>query len=90
MSSLKGGTSADFSNSMAEAIEQAMDKEWQAVYGVALPSLGSDYRKILWVAIANGILNYLKTNQDDILTSITLDSFGAASTVTALDLNVPE
>jgi hypothetical protein len=90
MSSLKGGTSADFSNSMAEAIEQAMDEEWQAVYGAALPTLGSEYRKILWVAIANGILNYLKTNQDDILTSITLDSFATASTVTALDLNIPE
>jgi O-methyltransferase involved in polyketide biosynthesis len=89
MAGLKAGTSADFSGSMAEAIEQAMGKEWQAVKGTALPSDGTDDRKLLWVAIANGVLNYLKTNQNDILTSITLDS-NAASTVAALELNVPE
>jgi hypothetical protein len=89
MSALKGGTTTDFSGSMAEAIEKAMAKEWQAVKGTALPSAGGDDRKLLWAAIATGILNYLKANQNDILKTITLDS-GTAETVTALELNVPE
>jgi hypothetical protein len=89
MAGLKAGTSADFSGSLAEAIEQALAKEWQTVKGSALPGDGSDDRKLLWVAVANGLLNYLKANQNDILTSITLDS-SAANTVTALELNVPE
>jgi hypothetical protein len=89
MAALKPGTSSDFSDSMAEAIEKAMDKEYQAVKGTALPSDGSDDRKILWAAISNGILNYLKKHQNEILTSITLDS-NAANTVAALELNVPE
>jgi hypothetical protein len=89
MTPLKGGTTADFSGSMAEAIEQAMDKEWQAVKGSALPAEGADDRKMLWAAIANGILDYLKANQNDIIQTITLDS-SAPSAVTALDLNVTE
>ncbi len=89
MAELKGGTSSDFTDSMAEAIEQAMDKEYRAVKGTALPAEGSEDRKLLWAAIANGILNYLKKNQNDILASITLDT-NVANTVTALELNVPE
>ncbi|MBN1439683.1 MAG: hypothetical protein JW929_09760 [Anaerolineales bacterium] len=89
MSALKGGTTNDFSGSLAEAMEQAMDKEWQAVKGTALPSAGADDRKLLWAAIANGILNYLKAHEDEIVKTVTLDS-SAADTVTALELNIPE
>ncbi len=87
MAKLKGGSSADFSNSMAESIEQAMDTEWRAVKGVALPSAGLEDRKILWAAIANGILNYLKAHQDEILESITLNSH-PSETVTHLEVNL--
>jgi hypothetical protein len=46
---------------------------------------------MLFAAIATGILNYLKANQDGILNSIKLQT-GAATTdntVTHLDLNIP-
>lgn len=87
---LKGGTVADFSNSMGEAIEEAMDREWQALYGASLPGEGRQDRHLLFAAIANGILTYLEAHQNEILNTITLDlgTGSTAATVTALDLNV--
>lgn len=89
MAQLKGGSVADFSGSMAEAIEQALEKEWQAVKGTSLPADEDHARQILFSAIASGILNYLKAHQSEVINTITLDT-GAAQTVTALDLNIPQ
>ena len=91
MAQLKAGRVADFSDSMAQAIEIAMQQEWQAVKGVALPQAGQDDRRLLFVAIARGILQYLKTHQNEILNSITLETGGVQTTtpVTNLDLNIP-
>jgi hypothetical protein len=88
MTALKGGTHTDFSNSMADAIEQEFKKEWLEANGEALPDNAD--RSLLFAAIATGILNYLKANQDGIINTITLDSGGGAidSTVTHLDLNI--
>ncbi len=89
MAALKGGSVADFTDSMAEAIEQALENEWQANHGTSLPA-DEDYgRRIMLSAIASGILNYLKAHQDEVIRTITLDS-GSAQTVTALDLNIAQ
>ena len=87
MTPLRGGSVADFTNSMAEAIEQALEAEWQAVKGSALPSDGQEDRRLLLAAIASGILNYLETHQNEFINSITLGS-GSTQNVTALDLNI--
>jgi hypothetical protein len=91
MAQIKGGSVADFGGSMAEAIEQALQKEWQAVKGVALPQEGQEDRRLLFVAIARGVLNYLKAHQDEVLSTITLETGGTQTThqVQAMELNAP-
>jgi len=61
---IKAGTVADFSNSMAEAIENALKAEYQVVKGEALPDQGLEDRRMLLVAIAQGVTRYLKDNVD--------------------------
>jgi len=89
---LKPGSVADFDNSMAEAIEQAMQDEWQEVKGVELPSQGEVDRRLLFVAVARGVLRYLKTHENEVLTSITTKNDVSGSTedrrlVTRLEIN---
>ena len=89
---LKAGTVASFSNSLAEAMDNAMKQEWQAVKGVPLPSAGQDDRRLLFAAIAQGIFVYLKANEDDFMDKLTLRDTGLGSDkeyeVTQLELNL--
>jgi hypothetical protein len=66
MADLKAGTVAnpnDFAASMAAYMEAAMQKEWQAVKGYELPAgVGVDDRRILFAAVAQGVLRYLEDN----------------------------
>ena len=89
MAQLKSGKLADFADSMAEAMEKAMEQEWQAFKGQPLPDAGKDERRILFTSVSMGVLNYLKQHQNEILNTITLEGTGL-SHVTALDVNVPE
>ena len=61
---LKAGTIADFSNSMAEAMEDALKAEYLNIKGEALPVSPSEDRRLLLVAISQGITRYLKSNTD--------------------------
>lgn len=67
---LKAGTVADFSGSMAEAIEQALAAEYQAVKGESLPDMAVEDRRMMLVAIAQGVVRYLKDNADAFLISV--------------------
>ncbi len=91
MAQLKGGTVSDFAGSMAEAMEQALAREWQALKGADLPAEGRDDRRLLFAAIATGVLSYLKAHQAEVLNTITLEIGGAQAphAVTNLDLNIP-
>lgn len=60
MAALRAGTFHDFANSMAAYIDEAMRAEWADAKGTPLPAgLGADDRKILFAAIAQGVLKYL-------------------------------
>ena len=79
MASLKAGTARTtigFANSMAAAIETAMQQEWLAVKGEAMPSapMGEQDRRILFAAIAQGVLNYLQQHQADLFTTNEYDT----------------
>lgn len=91
MAQLKAGRVADFADSMAAAIEQTLGEEWQAIKGAPLPAAGQEDRRLLFAAIAGGVLRYLKAHEDEIFTSITLETGGAQTThpVKGLGLNVP-
>lgn len=91
------GTTANlstFPGSLAEAIDNAMKAEWQAAKGVPLPNEGQDDRRLLFAAIAQGLFNYLRTNQNELINNITIDNSGSGGgssgnyEVTQLELNL--
>ena len=55
---LKAGTSDDYSESMAEAMENAFRIEWNKK-GYPLPEIGQDERMLLFSAIAQGVVKHL-------------------------------
>lgn len=57
---LKPGSVSDFSNSMAAAMEQAFQTEWNASKDIPLGEDDGD-RKILFAAIAQGVVNHLQS-----------------------------
>lgn len=59
---LKPGRVDDFTNSMAAAMEDAFQDEWLDVKGTALPERGEEDRKILFSAVARGVVKHLKEN----------------------------
>lgn len=83
---LKAGHVADFGGSMAEAIEQAFQSEWIAAKTTALPQAGAVDRKILFIAVAQGVLNYLEAHKSDLVTSNKNDTASGHSHI--LDINV--
>ena len=81
-----------FSNSLAEAIEDAMKKEWKAVKSVNLPNEGEQDRRLLFAAIAQGLFVFLKANEDALIKHITLEEVGISPSknlkVNQLDLDL--
>lgn len=76
---------------MTEAIEAAFKKEWQRVKGTPLPEAGSEDRRLLFAAVARGILEYLKDHENEILNSFTVKDPSDTRilyTVEKVDLNV--
>lgn len=67
---LKAGTVADFANSLAEAMEDALKAEYQAVKGEPLPDMGVEDRRLMLVAIAQGVVRYLKSNVNALQISV--------------------
>lgn len=66
---LKPGSLSDFSNSMAAAIEQAFQSEWNANKDIPLGDDDTD-RKIMFAAIAQGVVRHL---QDELNGSLNID-----------------
>lgn len=89
---LKAGTVANFAGSLADAMDKAMQKEWQSVKGVALPGQGQDDRRLLFAAISQGLFNFLKQHEDELMDNITIEDVGIGSPkkydVTQLELNL--
>lgn len=61
---LKAGTVASLTGSMAQAMENAMEQEYLAVKGEALPAMGAEDRQLLFAAIAQGVVRHLADNPD--------------------------
>ncbi len=58
------------SNSMALAIDEEMAAVYEAVKGVPMPEAGEEDRRILFTAIARGVLKYLRDNSADFVEAI--------------------
>lgn len=76
---------------MAEEMEKAMDQEWFTLFNEHLPANGLKDRKILFKAIARGMLRYLESQQNQMINRLTLDPVGYGTSrvydVITLDLN---
>ena len=55
-----------YAASMAEAMDKAFLKEWRTVKGTTLSSLGEEDRRILLVAIAQGVVAHLQQHPEAI------------------------
>jgi hypothetical protein len=61
----KAGKTDDFEGSMAAAIEKAFERAWSEVKDDELPKEGRADRRILFVAMAQGVLKYLRNHAED-------------------------
>jgi hypothetical protein len=61
------GSVSNFSDSMAEAMELAFQSEWDAVKDIPLGEAGEEDRKILFSAIAQGVIKHLQQHINDAL-----------------------
>ena len=59
----------DFNLSMAYEMDEAMKTEWHRVKGEDLSPMPSEDRRILFVAVARGVLRYLQKHGHDIGTT---------------------
>lgn len=78
---------------LGTAMANAMDGAWQQHHGGEhLPSPVNEDGKSLFLAIATGILNYLRAHEADAVNSITLNlpagSLGGVSTCTVSNVDV--
>jgi hypothetical protein len=67
---IKAGTVADFSGSMAEAMENALKAEYLALKGEPLPDMAQDDRRMMLAAIAQGVVRHLKDHLDAMQISV--------------------
>ncbi len=72
-----------FANSMAAAMMNAMEKEYRVVKNVDLPKTGNEELKLMFAAIAQGVVRHLQSNPDafrivgaDTTESIQIDTQG--------------
>jgi hypothetical protein len=78
-------------DTLAEAIEEEMADMFQKVKGKPLPEPGKSDRRLLFVAIARGVLKYLETHQNDVLASVTINHTTGPSvshSVSNVNLNI--
>lgn len=89
---LKPGRVSNFENSMAAAIEDMFREEWLAVNNAPLPDAGQKDRRLLFVAVARGILTYLAAHQKEAVRQVTLKdpatNVKTSYAVTALTLDI--
>jgi len=88
MAALKAGRYGDIANSMAQAIEDAMQDEWRHYHGgESLPDQGKQDRLIMFKAVARGVLGYLEQHESDIGTT---SSDGGVTHTHDLDFQVSD
>ena len=83
---LKPGRVSDFAASMAEAMDKAFQEEWRMVKRTTLSSLGQEERRILLVAIAQGIVAHLQLRAEAIQVEVQVDSTSHHGGGTAVDV----
>jgi hypothetical protein len=63
---IKAGTKGDMADSMAAAIQTAFEAEFVKVKGKPLPPAGREDQEMLFAAVAQGVVNYLRAHEADL------------------------
>ena len=58
------------------AMQTAFAEEWQLVKGGSPPGAGTEDRRLLFAAVARGLLQYLSDHENELLTRITFEDSG--------------
>ena len=74
-------------NDLANAMLNQLDDAWQIVKGEPIPNPPGDDARVMFLAIARGLLIYMEQHQNDTIKTIALGG-GSSVNVTALDLNI--
>ena len=74
-------------NDLANAMVDQLDEAWQIVKGEPFPGGSRDDAKVMFLAIARGLLIYMEQHQNDTIRTIALGG-GSAVNVTSPDLNI--
>jgi hypothetical protein len=86
---LKAGTNTDpfgFADSMADAMAQAFKEEWPYVMGDAPIPETSKEMKLLFAAVARGVVKHLQAHASDFKVRVTATGYGDyTGTVTQID-----
>lgn len=82
MAGYKPGTLTNFSGSMAEAMETEFETIWRTLKGRHLPATGQEERRMLFTAIARGMMSHLAENASTGL--VVTDGTGLRSTVSVV------
>jgi len=78
---------------LTDAIDRAFATEWAKAKPIPLPGAGGEDRRLLFAAVARGVLEYLSDHQAELITAVTLKQTGTDSAVrytaseTALDID---
>ncbi len=75
-------------DSMAGYIDDAMKDIYLTMKGTPLKDEGAEDRRILFVAIARGVLKYLEQHQDEFISTIRYDSSSTYHGINELDLGI--
>jgi hypothetical protein len=76
---LKAGTILDLSNSMAQAMEDAFVAQWPVVMGDRDLPADRQQMRLMFVAVAQGVVEHLKRNPDAFKVAVTLSGGGTAT-----------
>ena len=74
-------------NDLANAMVDQLDEAWQIVKGEPFPGGSRDDARIMFLAVARGLLIYMEQHQNDAVSTIALGGGGAVN-VTSLNLNI--
>lgn len=81
---------ANYSGSMAAAMEQAFREEWPTVMGNAAVPASSEQLNLMFRAIAQGVIRHLKQNCASMKVSVTVNIGGTthSGTGTVTDIEI--
>jgi hypothetical protein len=78
-------------DALTDAIDAAFEMEWKNQNNFPLPEAGSQDRRLLFAAVARGLLTYLNAHEDELVQSITMRISNGDEhtyTVTHADLSI--